>query len=121
MGSATLYLDAAMSRFPRIERFNESSGQWEEIATWQCASAGSGTQWKVLPNGVLTGKLDWHSAIDSRTGTINLMTGGETRPVAGRYRVRTLLSHQHWKSAFERPDVVCESVSAEFRLSKSPI
>ena len=115
--SNTLYLDAAMSQFPRIDRFNDDSGQWEEIATWQCLNAASGTQWKVIPNGVLTASLDWHSAIDSRTGMMDLM-GGEARPIAGRYRIRTRLSHHPWTNALQPPEGACQSISAEFRLSK---
>ncbi len=61
-----------------------------------------------------------HSAIDSRTGMMELMGGGTTL-IAGRYRIRTRLSHHPWTNALQPPEGVCQSVSAEFRLSKPSI
>src|SRR5258708_6832997 len=55
------------------------------------------------PSGAMNILEVTHSAIDSRTGMMELMGGGTTL-IAGRYRIRTRLSHHPWTNALQPPE-----------------
>jgi len=93
----TIYIDPNQAGIPVLFRWNEALHSWDEVETWRCGNAGSGTKRSVSPGAIIRLEASKSSAEVELTQGPSVITFEDTElPTAGRYRLGLRFSPEFW-------------------------